>query len=176
MEEKLVTYKNLEIGQEIKGHADGGCSSGYAGYIKEINPAFVTVAMWREDGKLKKINSSCMFKVEMTVEEFNSKYKEKAREVLKGIRNKLHGDEIGYHEMWNAWLYGTPYEMASHCVQNNMMVIGYSPDICPKTAMFSGDILDAGVCAEYEDGERFWCHFRSKDIEDMLEQYQELIC
>lgn len=176
MEEKLVTYKNLEIGQEIKGHVDGGCSSGYAGYIKEINPAFVTVAMWREDGKLKKINSSCMFKVEMTVEEFNSKYKEKAREVLKGIRNKLHGDEIGYHEMWNAWLYGTPYEMASHCAQNNMMVIGYSPDICPKTAMFSGDILDAGVCAEYEDGERFWCHFRSKDIEDMLEQYQELIC
>ncbi len=27
--------------------------------------------------------------------------------------------------------------------------------------MFSGDTLDVGVCAEYDDGERIWCHFRS---------------
>lgn len=175
MEYKLITYKNLKIGQEIKGHEDGGRSSSYTGYVKDINPAFVTVAYWRKDGNEEKINSSNMFKVEMTEAEFNSKYREKAKEVLKGIKNKLCKDEIGYHEMWNAWLYGTPYEIASYCVKNNMMVVGYSTDIYPKIAMFSGDTLDAGVCAEYENGERIWCHFRSEDIRTMLERHKELI-
>lgn len=41
--------------------------------------------------------------------------------------------------------------------------------------MFSGDTLDIGVCAEYEDGERFWCHYRYSDIEKMIEQYKELV-
>lgn len=47
-----------------------------------------------------------------------------------------------------------------------------------KTAMFSGDTLDIGVCAEYEDGERFWCHFRSSELEMMqklYEKYQECL-
>ena len=29
--------------------------------------------------------------------------------------------------------------------------------------------------AEYEDGERFWCHYRSSDIEEMLERYSDLV-
>lgn len=94
-----------------------------------------------------------MFIVEMTEKEFEDKYRDRAKEVIVGIQNKLHGDELGYHEMWNAWLYGSPYEIASHCVKNSMKVIGHSTDITPKIAMFSGDTLDAGVCAEYENGE-----------------------
>ena len=69
----------------------------------------------------------------------------------------------------------TAYEIAKECVKQNMRVIGHSPDIVPKHAMFSGDLLDVGVCAEYEDGERFWCHFRSQDIKEMLEEYKDLI-
>ncbi len=57
---------------------------------------------------------------------------EKAKEVLKGIQNKLHGDELRYHELWNTWLHGTPYEIASYCVKNNMKVTGHSTDITPK--------------------------------------------
>lgn len=174
-ESKLVTYKNLRIGQEITGTRGDGCSRGFIAYVKSINPAFVTVELWRKGGEEEKINSSLMFEVEMPKEEFQEKYHEKAREVLTGIQNRLHGDEIGYHEMWNAWLYGTPYEIANECVKRNMRVIGHSFDISPKYAMFSGDLLDVGVCAEYDDGERFWCHFRSQDIKEMVEEYKDLI-
>lgn len=175
METKLVTYKNLKEGQVIKGtKGDGQCRM-FTAFVKSINPAFVTVELWEKDGEEEKINSSLMFEVEMTEEEFESKYHEKAKEVLKGIQNKLHGDELGYHELWNAWLYGTPYEIASYCVKNNMKVVGHSTDITPKIAMFSGDTLDVGVCAEYDDGDRIWCHFRSGDIEEMVRCYTELV-
>ena len=56
-----------------------------------------------------------------------------------------------------------------------MKVVGHSTDITPKIAMFSGDTLDVGVCAEYDDGERIWCHFRSEDIKKMVRRYTELV-
>lgn len=56
-----------------------------------------------------------------------------------------------------------------------MKVVGHSTDITPKIAMFSGDTLDVGVCAEYDDGERIWCHFRSGDIKKMVRRYTELV-
>lgn len=175
MENKLVTYKSLKAGQEIKGTEGGGWNRSFSAIVKSINPAYVTVEMWRRGGNEEKIDASLMFAVEMSEEDFKVKYHEKAKEVLRGIQNKLHGDELGYHTMWNSWLYGTPYEIAKECVANNMRVIGYSTDISPKHAMFSGDLLDAGVCVEYDNGERFWCHFRSQDIKKMLDQYGELV-
>ena len=71
-------------------------------------------------------------------------------------------------------MYGTPYEIAKHCVENKMNVVGHCTDIIPKTAMFSGDTLDTGVCVEYLDGERIWCHYRTEDIRRMIEEYPEL--
>lgn len=175
MEDKLVTYKHLKVGQEINGTEGGGCISVFSAIVKSINPAYVTVEMWRKGGNEEKINTSLMFRVEMTEDEFKEKYRSKAIDVLKGIQNRLHGDELGYHEMCNSWLYGNPFEMASFCVKNNMKVVGHSADITPKLAMFSGETFDVGVCAEYEDGERFWCHYRSEDIKKMVERYKDLI-
>ena len=171
---KDVTYKHLKVGQEIRGYKDGGRSVGFRAYVKAINPNYVTVSLWDKNGTEEKINSSSMFRVEMSEEEFNDKYREKAKEVIKNIQNKLLLDEIGYHEMWNAWLYGTPYEMAEYCIKEKIKIVGYSTDVTPKTAMFSGDLLDAGVCAECEDGTRFWCHYRSEDIKNLIERYPEL--
>lgn len=175
MENKSVTYRNLKVGQEIRGTKGGRGTRLFTAYVKSITPAYVTVEMWRRGGSEEKIDASLMFSVEMTEEEFRKKYHDAAKEVMSGIQNKLHGDELGYHEMWNSWLYGTPYEMASYCIKHKMKVVGHSEDITPKHAMFSGDVLDVGVCAEYEDGERFWCHYRSEDIKKMLECYKDLI-
>ncbi len=175
IENKLVTYKHLRVGQEIKGTEGGGSNRYFSAIVKSINPAYVTVEMWRKGGDEEKIDASLMFRVEMTEEEFKVKYHDKAKEVLMAIQNRLNGDELGYHEMCNSWLYGTPYEMACYCLKNNMEVVGHSADIIPKRAMFSGDILDVGVCAEYEDGKRVWCHYRSEDIKKMLKRYKDLI-
>lgn len=175
MDYKLVTYKHLVVGQEIKGTTIGECSRYFSAFVTSINPAYVTVEMWMKNGKEAKIDSSLMFMVEMSEKEFEDKYRDKAKEVLVGIQNKLHGDELGYHEMWNAWLYGTPYKIAEYCIENNMKVVGHSSDITPKLTMFSGETLDIGVCAEYENGERIWCHYKLEDIKKMIEKYKDLL-
>ncbi len=173
-ENKKVTYKHLKVGQEIKGTELGNCSSGFSAIVKDINPAFVTVLMWGKDEK--KISSEAMFNVEMTDSEIEEKYWNQAKEVLKSIQNKLGHDEIGYHEMWNSWLYaGTIFEVAGYCQKEKIKIRGHCTDIIPKTAMFSGEVLDIGVCAEYEDGERFWCHYRSSDLARLLKRNKELL-
>ena len=171
---KEVTYKHLKIGQEINGYRVSNTYRLFRAYVKAINPNYVTVSLWDISGTEEKINSSAIFQVEMTEEEFENKYRENAKEVIKGIQNKLLYDEIGYHENWNSWLYGTPYEIASYCIEEKMKIVGYCTDITTKYAMFSEDMLDAGVCAEYEDGTRIWCHYRSEDIKSMIERYPEL--
>lgn len=173
-EYKKVTYKQLKVGQEIEGTTLGNCNSGFSAIVKDINPAFVTVLMWGRDEK--KISSEAMFEVKMTEDEIAEKYREQAKEVLKGIQNILHRDQIGYHEMWNRWLYaGTVYDIAAYCLKEKMNIVGHCKEIHPKTAMFSGEVLDIGVCAEYEDGERFWCHYRSSDLERLLKRNKELL-
>lgn len=66
MDYKLVTYKHLVIGQEIKGTTIGECSRYFSAFVTSINPAYVIVEMWRKNGKEAKIDSSLMFMVEMS--------------------------------------------------------------------------------------------------------------
>jgi hypothetical protein len=172
-ENKTVTYKNLRKGQKIQGHCKNNCESLYEAIVIETNPSYVTILMWGRDEE--KISSDNLFYIELAEKEFNDKYRDKAREVLLHLKNKLNHDEIGYHEMWNAWCYGTPYEIAKHCINNNFEVIGYCSDIIPKTSMFSEDELNVGICAEYENGERFWCHYKYSDIERMFNEYKSLL-
>lgn len=53
-EEKFVTWKNLKVGQEIRGTRDGNWDRSFRAIVKSINPAFVTVEMWRAGGKEEK--------------------------------------------------------------------------------------------------------------------------
>ena len=174
MEEKKITYKHLKIGQKIKGTEGNGCFSRFSAFVKAVNPAYVTVSKWEKDGPEEKLDASLLFLVEMSEEEFKAKYREKAKDILKNIQNTLHGDELGYHEMWNAWLFGSPYEIAQTCMKEKINIVGHSTDIILKHAMFGDDVFDIGVCAENEDGERFWCHFNSDDIKKMVTNYKEL--
>jgi len=174
-EEKSVTYKNLKVGQEIQGTQDGNSHSSFSAIVKDVNSAFVTIWMWGKKDREEKINSDVMFYVKMTEDEFKEKYSEKAKEVMKNIQNKLIHDEIGYHEMWNSWLYGTPYEIAQECASHNLKVIGHCTDIAPKQSLITDDTYDIGVCAEYDDGERIWCHFSTQCLNDLLEDNPELL-
>lgn len=169
---KHVTYKHLKKGQKVNGAETVGESHGFVGYVKEANAAYVILEMWRPGGREERYSSEWLFGIEMTDEEFRGKYNRYAGEVLKAIQNTMNRDEIGYHEMWNGWLSSNPWELAQACKAKKIEVIGHCKDIVPKTAMFSGDTLDVGVCAEYEDGERFWCHFKSEDIKTMIHSYE----
>ena len=173
MEElKYVTYKHLKKGQKINGIKKENVNSGITGYVKDVNVAYVTIEKWERGGKEERYTTDWMFGIKLTDDEIRQKYNAKAGEVVAAIQNRLETYEIGYHEMWNGWLSSDPWELAQECTQKKLKVIGHCTDIVPKTAMFSEDILDAGVCVEDEDGDKFWCHFRSDSIEIMTRRYE----
>lgn len=49
-EYKKVTYKSLKIGDEIQGANGCGRRSLFTGYVKSINPSYVTIEMCRHGG------------------------------------------------------------------------------------------------------------------------------
>lgn len=164
---KFVTAKNLKVGQEIQGWKIGNRRSMCTRIVKEVTPFQVCVA-WRMEDEGEWVDGSAMFEVQLTDKEFYTKYRKDAEEIQETLKNKLLRDEIGHHEMWNAWLSYNLYEMAQYCRKENIKIVGYSEDIVPKHS-WAGKLLDIGICAENEDGERFWCH-TSRDIFDYLQR------
>jgi len=176
MHYKEVTRKHLKPGQEIHGYKLGNrtCSGVY--YVKQVCVAYVLVEKWKIGGMEEKLDPDAIFRVEMTEEEFREKWNEKAIGAIKNIKNPLHYDEIGCHEICNSWLSSDPWEFAYECDKRKLRVVGHSKEICAKRTMFCDRVLDVGVCVEDEDGDRFWCHFSSEDMETMkvrCRKYQE---
>lgn len=147
-ENRKVTYKNLEVGQKINGTEYENRNSGFTAYVKDVNPAFVTVEMWRQGGDEEKIDSRSLFLLPMTEDEIIEKYNTAAGKIIEAIQNPMHRDEIGEKEMWNVWLSSNPWEMAQMCKMKKVAVLGYCRDITPKHAMFSGDVLDCNWTSE----------------------------
>lgn len=164
---KFVTAKNLRVGQEIQGWTMGSSRHMCTKIVQEVTPFQVRVA-WRAEDEGEWVDASAMFEVALTDKEIYEKYRKDAEEIYAAFQNKLLRDEIGYHETWNAWLAYDLYELAQHCRKEKIKIVGYSEDIIPKHS-WVGILLDIGVCAEYDNGERFWCHC-SRDILDYLER------
>jgi hypothetical protein len=83
-----------------------------------------------------------MFEVEMTKEEIKNKYGKKAKEIYDALQNRMSLDEIGEHEMWNAWVSYNPYEMAAYCIKEKMTILGVCTDV------YNHGDCDVGVCAD----------------------------
>lgn len=162
---KLITYKHLVKGQELIGWKEGSCHHMTPATVEEVNAAFIKLCVF---GKFEQVSSEAtMFEIPLTQEEIYEKYKKDVQELVKNIQIKLASHEIGYHEMWNSWLnLRDPYDMAAECRKHGIRVIGHCADIVPKT-LGNGELLDIGVCCEYEDGERFWCHESSVDLSEL---------
>lgn len=169
-EKKYVTYKQLKKGQEIQGWENGNSSTLTSAIVKEINPAFVSVMKWgrfpeqipAEDTK---------FIVYMNEEEFKNKYQQGAKDIIKALENMLCDYEIGSHEMWNSWVYYDPFQMAKACKKNKIRIIG----LCENVYQRYENEKDVGICAEDEDGTKFWCHASEDYITRMIKVYKYLI-
>ena len=164
---KWVTAKNLKVGDKIQGWKIGGSRHMCSKVVQEVTPFQVRVA-WRmeEDGEW--VDASAMFEVELTDKEFYTKYRKDVEELQIALQNKLLRDEIGRHEMWNAWTAYDLYELAWNCRKEKIKILGWTEDITPKHS-WAGQLLDVGLCVENEEGERFWCHV-SRDIFDYFER------
>ena len=119
----------------------------------------------------EEIPRNALFEVELTTEEFNTKY----REAAKGIYEILSGGEYvgdhGYHEMYNGWLGSTCQNMAKNLQEERLQLVGWFWLSEIKHGWF--DDCDIGIIAENKDGERFWCHYTKSSIDEMCEMYRD---
>lgn len=128
--------------------------------VKARNAAFVTLLVFGTHEE-KVASEGTLFGVEMSTEEFHRAYQKEAEQLVANIQTRLSAYEIGYHEAWNAWLSHDPYKMAAECKKNQIRVLGHCTDILPKRSLLDPAlILDVGICAEYGNGEKIWCHKR----------------
>ena len=169
-ENKRATYHALEVGQKIDGYEMGNNIHFGDWTVVDVNPSYVSVKQ-KFGNKVTQVPSDVIFFIKLTEDEFEQKYLEGAKEVYRNIQNRLAEYEIGDHEIWNAWL-GTPYEMAQQCDRGDFKIIGYCKDIIPKHSWITEEPLDVAICAEYENGERFWCHWRMEYLKEMIEVYR----
>ena len=167
---RKVTYRQLVKGQLIAGTEQGNSRASFKAYVKDVNPAYVTVEMWKKGGVEDRIRSDGYFLIPLTEDEFILKYNRKAGEILNALQQKLSLDEAGAKTQWNSWLSSNPWELAQFCTEKKLTIRGHCTDIAPKRS-WGGDLLDVGICAEDEDGDRFWCHFSGSTIEKMLRMY-----
>lgn len=164
-ETKYITLSELRIGMEIQGYKKGNTTSYCTQDVVAIKNNTVKLS-W---GTSLKNASDYMFSVALTNEELQEKYKDTIQEIKEALSHNL-GQVDGYHEMWNSWLCaGNLAEMASNLKEHKLRIIGYATLTAPKTTMF-GTTLDIGVVAEYEDGERIWCHTSSEHIKGLLDK------
>ena len=162
-ETKYIPFSELKVGMEIEGWKKGSSVSLCTKEITSIKNNKVSFN-W---GDALENASDYIFSVKLTEEELQEKYKDAIQEIKEALSHDL-GQVDGYHEMWNSWLCaGDLAEMASYLNEHKMRIVGYATLTSPKTTMF-GTRLDIGVVAEYEDGERIWCHTSSKHIKSLL--------
>lgn len=167
---KFVTARNLKVGQRIEGIKDGNRRRMFSAYVKEILPYKVILTMWKRDSDdIEEFSTDVLFEIKLTEDEFNLKYLDKAKEVLEAFKNNLLTDQIGNHEMWNSWLYGSIFEIAAACKEHDMRIVGICNGITPKRSWVNNELLDLGVCCEYSDGDRIWCHYSQQMLKELNE-------
>ena len=150
---KYISFSELKIGMEIDGYKKGNTTSFCTQEVVAIKNNTVKLS-W---GIELENASDYVFSIKLSDEELAQKYKDDVKEIKEALSHKL-GQVDGYHEMWNSWLFANNLaEMASNLKEHKLRIIGYATLTTPKLTMFD-TTLDIGVVAEYEDGDRIWCH------------------
>ena len=136
--------------------------------VKKHPDRIEVVDDWHNETKF--FDNDMRVDLKLTEAEYHNKYLEDAKAVAYAMDHEMYDMGDAYHEMWNGWIDINPYDMASNAKDAQIMIVGWFKLSVQK---WDGD-LDIGIVAEYEDGERFWCHASSKWFKDWKEDYPEL--
>lgn len=167
-ETKYISLSELKVGMEITGYKKGSSTTFCTKKVVSIedNKVFFN---W---GEALENTSDYMFAIELTKEELQEKYKNDIEEIREALNHDL-GQVDGYHEMWNSWLFADNLaELASNLKEHKLRIVGYATLTTPKLTMFD-TTLDIGVVAEYEDGDRIWCHASDEQRKHLLSNCEE---
>ena len=99
-----------------------------------------------------------------------------AREELRNQLNLygLHADlySIGdaVHEMWNGWIETDWKKQLIEIIDEDFIIVGIAP--CSGRWNMRDPVA---VVAEYDNGDRFWCHAERDWIEDMREESKKVL-
>ena len=167
---KYVTWRQLKAGMEIHGYKQEGRTCFCKGTVQSTNAAYVTILLWGTTPE-RIPSEETMFDVEMSREEFMQIHKVGAVEVMNALHRNLAEYETGNHAMDNGWIRYDPYEMAAHCKDRQIKVVGVFRGL-PQVRKHH---IDVAICCEREDGGKFWCHGSGLLLDGMLEEYKELL-
>ena len=168
---KYVTWRHLQPGTQIRGYKCGNLTSHCRATVQSANYDTVYLLKWGTE-PFTLDSQTTQFEVEMTEKEIIEKYRAAAQKLLQALNNVMLEGQCGYHEMWNSWLSVDPYEMAAQCMKNKITVVGYMKLSQPKFSWKDNEPYDIGICCEYEDGERFWCHAWSGLLKTLNENFE----
>lgn len=172
-ETKTLTADQMRVDQRFETYIVGNRSTmTWKDCIKEIrDDCIVIYDKSRPTLGSEEIPRNALFEVELTAEEFNTKY----REAAKGIYEILSGSEYigdhGYHEMYNGWIGQNCQWLYKNLQEESLQLVGWFWLSEIKHGWF--DDCDIGIIAEDKDGERFWCHYSKESIDQMCEMYRD---
>lgn len=167
-EDKRILAKYLNVGDEIRGIVHDRGERWFSGIVTEVTEDKVTYNCWGDKRYPESISPETIVRVQLSDAEFEKKYQKKAEEVYKALQNKLAEYEIGHHEMDNGWISYDIYTLAKNSIDRKFTILGYSEDITAKSDLY-GDI---GICAETEEGNKFWCHADKSYVLRMLKIFE----
>ena len=92
-------------------------------------------------------------------------------EVYSILKNNNNVQDHGEHEWDNSWLGCSIEDMTEELNKNNFTLIGWFN--LSQIKKYTESInLDIGIVCEDEDGERFWCHYAKKWLDNNIEDYE----
>ncbi len=170
---KRVTNKELTVGQKINGYMDKATTRCLLAdlTVKEMSPEkIVFINKFGIESETVSNPENYLFSIDLTREELLEKYKEEVNDLIAALNNKIPQLD-GEHAMDNSWLYcgKTLTDIVSELRRKELRVIGYSTLQAPKVS-WTGLVLDIGIIAEYDDGERIWIHSSDTYRKELLER------
>lgn len=170
-EYKEMSWRNLKPNDIIKEFKYGNIHSFGRWKVVELNVSRIGLqSLYGENNPVNYYSTADFtYMIPYTEEELRERYYKDACEVVKTLQNTINHDAIGNHEMWNAWIGTDAYEFAQNLKHEQITLLGVCYDITYKENMY--DTYDVAIVCEYEDGERFWCHYKSEWLKNIFDEW-----
>lgn len=168
---KLVPIKKMKVGDTFDHLVKPGCTTMASFEILELNGIYCKLKVYNREETYS--TEGLFAEIPLTDAEFHAKYEDAAAALIEQLKTEITDmSNIGYHEMWNAWIDVDIYDFAATCHKEKIEVLGWFA-LGENSRMLMTDVeLDIGIVARQNE-DVFWCHARKQWIDDMIEEWED---